>query len=67
MKYFIEYFIASIDIDECTDNVDACNHKCVNTIGSYICTCEDGYKLDDTETTFLGKSQQPFMHRVNIA
>ena len=56
MKYFIEYFITSIDIDECTDNVDACNHKCVNTIGSYICTCEDGYKLDDTETTCLGKS-----------
>ena len=34
------------DIDECivNDNED-CDHNCTNTIGSYVCSCTDGYYL----------------------
>ena len=33
------------DIDECIE--DACDHNCTNTDGSFICSCNDGYELDD--------------------
>ena len=33
------------DIDECTE--DACDHNCTNTDGSFTCSCNNGYELDD--------------------
>lgn len=36
-----------IDRDECKTNNGGCQHKCHNTIGSYICECESGYTLTD--------------------
>ena len=35
-----------VDIDECQENTDNCSQGCNNTIGSYLCYCEDGYSLD---------------------
>lgn len=37
-------FCSFQDLDECADK-DACdaNEKCVNTIGSYFCSCAPGY------------------------
>ncbi len=34
------------DIDECEKRVDECqvNSLCINTIGSYKCVCQDGFK-----------------------
>ena len=48
----------SIDIDECSLNTDNCEHSCVNTVGSYTCTCETGYKLssDGIHCTGTGTS-----------
>lgn len=34
-----------IDIDECEDP-DACSQLCVNSVGSYQCKCEEGFRLD---------------------
>jgi len=31
------------DADECTHNNGGCPHICINTPGSYICHCRDGY------------------------
>ncbi|XP_035689566.1 collagen alpha-1(IV) chain-like [Branchiostoma floridae] len=33
------------DYNECDDNNGACLHNCVNTRGSYRCTCRPGYQL----------------------
>lgn len=35
------------DIDECAVNNGGCMHECKNTIGSYICSCHNGYILHD--------------------
>ncbi|XP_045189860.2 signal peptide, CUB and EGF-like domain-containing protein 2 [Mercenaria mercenaria] len=33
------------DIDECANQLDTCEHICVNTQGSYTCDCNNGYML----------------------
>nr|XP_031843623.1 vitellogenin receptor-like [Nomia melanderi] len=32
------------DIDEC-ENYGICDQQCVNTLGSYVCSCQSGYRL----------------------
>lgn len=41
-------FIVLIDVDECVDNPTAChiNAVCLNTEGSYICSCKPGFQGD---------------------
>ncbi len=34
-----------IDVDECLTSNGGCDHSCTNIIGSYNCTCTDGYSL----------------------
>lgn len=33
------------DEDECQNNNGGCQHTCVNTVGSYICSCREGFVL----------------------
>ena len=33
------------DINECITNNGGCEHNCTNTIGSYLCFCNIGFKL----------------------
>ena len=47
-----------VDIDECTEGSDQCTQNCNNTIGSYVCSCDEGFIIDvdgltcDGELTF---------------
>ena len=34
-----------IDIDECSEGSDSCAQLCINTVGSYTCSCTAGYIL----------------------
>ena len=43
------------DIDECSMQVDECDHTCNNTLGSYTCSCNDGYLLDRNGLQCNGK------------
>ena len=40
-----------IDIDECSDGTSGCSQLCTNTIGSYTCTCDNGYQLTNDNHT----------------
>lgn len=35
------------DVDECAVNNGGCQHECRNTIGSYICSCHNGFTLHE--------------------
>ena len=37
------------DIDECTEQTARCTDICLNTIGSYACSCYPGYFLNETD------------------
>ena len=41
------------DINECNNN-STCDHRCINTIGSFICECDSGYQLNDDLMTCSG-------------
>ena len=44
-----------LDIDECAQNATLCGQLCVNTDGSYFCSCEDGYELVEGTTQCRGE------------
>ena len=43
------------DINECAIDMDGCAHDCINTIGSYVCSCRTGYRLASNGHSCLGK------------
>ena len=47
------------DIDECVQGSDGCSQNCTNTIGSYFCTCMDGYELESDNHTCTGDAWIP--------
>jgi len=34
------------DIDECEEQTSGCEQNCTNSVGSFQCSCNDGYTLD---------------------
>ena len=44
------------DIDECANDNGNCSDTCVNNVGSFKCTCPDGYALED-ETQCEGERE----------
>ena len=56
-KFFLIIFIfyLCIDIDECSSGQANCSQMCNNTVGSYVCLCNDSYTLDLDQHTCIGK------------
>ena len=49
---FVFFFL---DVDECSSQtLNICDHLCANTIGSYNCSCNDGYRLSSNGFTCYG-------------
>ena len=46
---------SSLDINECGSNNGGCVHTCTNTAGSYYCTCNTGYSLNNNKHGCTGK------------
>ena len=51
-----QILLNSLDIDECDLNTDGCEQGCVNTNGSFMCNCTDGYELNGDGFSCDGKS-----------
>ena len=49
------YVIMFADINECLVNNGGCSGRCVNTVGSYYCTCKPGYQLHSDKHRCVGK------------
>ena len=39
------YPLTVADVDECDEGTDSCAQICTNTIGSYDCSCNVGYRI----------------------
>ena len=52
-KLLQKYFTDS-DVDECAIGLHGCQHLCVNTYLSYVCTCYDGYRLQRDQRSCAG-------------
>ena len=37
------------DKDECSKDNGGCQHECINTIGSYVCQCRNGFILHENK------------------
>ena len=48
--------ISPLDVDECCNELDSCDHNCHDVNGSYYCSCDEGYDLNDNGYTCDGKS-----------
>ena len=50
------------DIDECSLGSHLCDQTCANVVGSYVCSCETGYRLNSDEFNCSGE-----LHKFNSA
>ena len=48
------------DVDECLEGTSGCSQECTNTVGSFTCSCFDGYLLDEDGKTCKGKRVDSF-------
>ena len=47
-------FVFFTDLNECAINNGNCSQVCVNTDGSYFCSCSNGYSLNANARTCSG-------------
>ena len=45
-----------LDTDECQQGISGCSQVCTNTIGSYKCSCNAGYRLSNDSHTCIGQT-----------
>ena len=48
-------FYIVLDVNECTNGDNSCDHNCQNTDGSYTCFCDSGYSLTSNDKSCSGK------------
>ena len=50
-----------IDVDECEEGLHPCTQDCVNTPGSFMCACSEGFALDQDGITCSGTATVIFI------
>ena len=55
-----------LDIDECSDGTHGCALNCTNTIGSYVCSCDVGYHLNEDGLQCDGNNTQIIILKMNL-
>lgn len=51
---YVEKLYIFIDINECEAALSPCQHSCENTVGSFTCSCSDGFILSDDQRSCVG-------------
>ena len=51
----------ALDINECREGLDECAENCINTVGSYTCSCNSGYRLDSNGLNCNGKTVEKYI------
>lgn len=46
---YLTVYTTYVDIDECSIDNGGCEHSCINTNGSYYCSCNYGYTIDTSD------------------
>ena len=54
-----------VDFNECSDSNGGCQQNCTNVIGSYYCSCYDGYSLDGNYHSCSCKINAPYYTYTN--
>ena len=54
------------DINECLLNNANCSHTCRNLIGSYVCQCPTGYRLNEDGHLCAGERQVILRFKTHI-
>ncbi|KAL4230507.1 Complement component 4 binding protein [Mactra antiquata] len=57
--YELQYLRQCVDIDECEFDNGGCEHTCVNIVGSYFCTCNNGYIEHDHQCLDIDECYTP--------
>ena len=50
------------DVDECESDKGGCQHKCLNTDGSFRCECQEGFKLQTDKKTCEVNNGKMLLH-----
>ena len=67
LMWWLLLFPASTDVDECVVDNGGCEHGCVNTIGSRLCTCHHGYALNSDESAVMSQVRSSHgLHSVHM-
>ena len=53
-NYYLMLCLFGSDNDECSDSNGGCEQICNNTVGSFFCSCMNGYRLDDDMSSCNG-------------
>lgn len=53
----LSFFIT--DIDECEQNNTICTNICINKIGSYSCSCDEGFEFDEDSYNCTKLQEEP--------
>ena len=54
--------IKLLDINECDLNIDGCDQICVNTVGSFLCNCTDGFIVNEDGFSCDGKKRHEYWY-----
>ncbi len=49
------YVLIFADINECLTDNGGCDHICINTEGSFSCSCQNGFELENDQFSCSGK------------
>ena len=64
--YIILFLLVFLDVDECSENSHNCEQVCVNTPGSFTCSCGEGYEALDNGRSCIGRANNIVLYCISL-